>query len=63
MLIEKDYEIKNADATKWYHSTEWATDGWVSNKMLKNVIFTLREANIIENDVNIAQLVWQRNRL
>ncbi len=62
-LVSDRYEIKETDATKWYHSTEWATDGWVSNKMLKNVIYTLREANIIQNDVNLQKLVWHRNRL
>ncbi len=62
-LVSERYEIKSTDATKWYHSTEWATDGWVSNKMLKNVIYTLKEANIIEEEVNLEQLVWHRNRL
>jgi ABC-type nitrate/sulfonate/bicarbonate transport system substrate-binding protein len=62
-LVSERYGIKNSDATKWYHSTEWATDGWVSNKMLKNVIYTLKEANIIQNEVNIDHLIWQRNRI
>lgn len=62
-LVSERYGIKDSDATKWYHSTEWATDGWVSNKMLKNVIYTLKEAHIIKDDINIDQLIWQRNRI
>ncbi|MBK6264308.1 ABC transporter substrate-binding protein [Marivirga sp. S37H4] len=62
-MVSKRYGIMKEDAIKWYHGTEWATDGWVSNKMLKNVIYTLREANIISENVDTNQLIWQRNSI
>jgi len=62
-IVSKRFNIKKEDAAKWYHATEWATDGWVSNKMLKNVVYTLKEANIIEEMADTQQLVWQRNSI
>ena len=62
-MVSERYGIEKRDATKWYHATEWATDGWVSNKMLKNVVYTLKEAGIISEIVDTNQLIWQRNRI
>ncbi|WP_375581447.1 substrate-binding domain-containing protein [Marivirga tractuosa] len=62
-IVSKRFEIKKEDAAKWYHATEWATDGWVSNKMLKNVVYTLKAANIINEMADTQQLVWQRNSI
>ncbi|MGB0984361.1 MAG: substrate-binding domain-containing protein, partial [Saprospiraceae bacterium] len=36
-LVSQRYHQKLEDVAHWYHSTEWATHGWVSNKMIKNV--------------------------
>lgn len=62
-LVSQRYGIAERDAAKWYHATEWATDGWVSNKMLKNVVYTLKEAQIIPEIVDTNQLIWQRNSI
>lgn len=62
-MVSDRFGIAIADASKWYHATEWATDGWVSNKMLKNVVYTLKAANIIDEMVDTNQLVWQRNSI
>ncbi len=62
-MVSARYNIAKSDASKWYHATEWATDGWVSNKMLKNVVYTLKEAGIISEKVDTNHLIWQRNRI
>ena len=62
-MVSERYGIDQRDAAKWYHATEWASDGWVSNKMLKNVVYTLKEARIIPEIVDTNHLIWQRNRI
>ncbi|GAA5031415.1 ABC transporter substrate-binding protein [Marivirga lumbricoides] len=62
-LVSERYNIKKEDASKWYHATEWATDGWVSNKVLKNVVYILAEAGIISYVQDTQQLIWQRNSI
>lgn len=59
-LVAERYEQKPKDVERWYHSTEWAIHGWVSNKKLKSILYHLRMADIIEDDVKIPQLVWMR---
>jgi len=41
-LVAQRYDQKLKDAERWYHSTEWAIHGWVSDKMLRNVVHHLR---------------------
>jgi hypothetical protein len=37
ILITADrFNQKPKDVAKWYHSTEWAIHGWISNKMINN---------------------------
>lgn len=60
-LVAKRFDQKIPDVTKWFHKTEWAIHGWVSDKMLKSVVHNLKEAKIIENDAVIPELVWRRN--
>jgi ABC-type nitrate/sulfonate/bicarbonate transport system substrate-binding protein len=59
-LVSERYGQKLKDVERWYHSTEWAIHGWVSDKMLRSVVYALRSANIIEKDVEIPELVWKR---
>ena len=54
------YGQRPEDAARWYHSTEWATHGWVSNKMLANVVFHMQLAGIIETDAMIPDHIWRR---
>lgn len=59
-LVSKRYEQKLKDIERWYHSTEWAADSWVSDKMIKSVIFHLHAADIISKDQAIPELIWKR---
>lgn len=58
--VSKRYGQKEKDVERWYHSTEWAIHGWVSDKMLRSVVHNLTVAEIIESDVQIPELVWKR---
>ena len=59
-LVSERYDQKLNDIERWYHSTEWAPDSWVSDKMLKSVIFHLEAAKIISEDQAIPELIWKR---
>ncbi|MEM7103278.1 MAG: substrate-binding domain-containing protein [Bacteroidota bacterium] len=58
--VSERYNLQMKDTERWYHSTEWAIHGWVSDKMLKSVIYSLRSAGIIQLDQEIPELVWKR---
>lgn len=59
-IIREYHDIPEEDLLQWFHSTEWAIHGWVSDKMLKSVVFNLRNAGIIEKGTKIPELVWKR---
>ena len=59
-LVSERYKLKPKDAENWFHSTEWAIHGWVSDKMLKNVVYNLKLANILSADAIVPELVWKR---
>ena len=59
-LVAKRYEQKLKDVERWYHATEWAIHGWVTDKMLRNVIHNLKVAEIINQSDLIPDLVWKR---
>lgn len=59
-LVSERFDLSVSDAARWYHATEWAIHGWVSDKMLKSVVFSLRTAQIITPDQAIPDLVWRR---
>jgi len=59
-LVAKRYDQKLQDVERWYHSTEWAIHGWVSDKMLRSVIHNLKVAGLVEQDVEVPELVWKR---
>ncbi|MBL3657073.1 type 2 periplasmic-binding domain-containing protein [Fulvivirga sediminis] len=59
-LTSQRYKIPLSDAQYWYHATEWATDGWVSDKMLNSVLFTLKEAGIAAESAAISEVIWVR---
>lgn len=61
-LVAKRYDQKVIDVERWYHATEWATHGWVSNKMLESVVQNLKVADIIDDIERIPDLVWKRNK-
>ena len=58
-LVSKRYEQKPEDVERWYHSTEWAIHGWVSDKMVASIIYHLRMAGIVQED-QVPELIWKR---
>lgn len=58
--VSKRYGIKLSDAKRWYHKTSWAIHGWVSNKMIKDIIFHLQTAGIVGREQAIPELIWKR---
>jgi sulfonate transport system substrate-binding protein len=58
--VAERYQLKVQDAENWFHRTEWATDGWVSDKMLQSVIYNLKLANILSPEKAIPELIWKR---
>ncbi|MDX2304304.1 MAG: ABC transporter substrate-binding protein [Microscillaceae bacterium] len=59
-VVSERYHLKLPDAERWYHSTEWAIHGWVSDKMIKSIIFHLYDAEIISKEQAIPELIWRR---
>ena len=60
-LVARRYEQKLEDVERWYHATEWAIHGWVSDKMLQSVVHNLGVADIIPPLDQFPELVWKRN--
>lgn len=60
-LVSKRYEQKFEDVERWYHATEWAIHGWVSDKMLQSVVHNLQVAGIVKQSAIIPELVWRRD--
>ena len=58
--VSSRYNQKIKDVERWYHATEWAIHGWVSDKMLRSVVYNLSAANIIDEHTEIPELVWRR---
>lgn len=60
-LVSERYDQKIKDVERWYNSTEWAIHGWVSEKMIKSVLFHLQLAEIINKEDKIPELIWKRS--
>jgi ABC-type nitrate/sulfonate/bicarbonate transport system substrate-binding protein len=58
--VSKRYNQQIKDVERWYNSTEWAIHGWVSEKMMRSVIYHLNTAGIIDENEEIPDLVWKR---
>ncbi|MEL7531677.1 MAG: substrate-binding domain-containing protein [Bacteroidota bacterium] len=59
-MVSQRYEQKLSDVERWYHSTEWAIHGWVSDKMMNSVKYHLKVAGILEKDSPTPELIWKR---
>jgi len=59
-LVAERYGQKMNDVEQWYHATEWATHGWISNKMLQGVVHNLQMAELVHSTQPIPELVWRR---
>lgn len=55
--VARRYELELADAEQWFFCTEWSTESKVSKKMIQNVVFTLKEAGIIDYKPKYEDLV------
>lgn len=60
-LVARRYGLEVADVARWYHSTEWAIHGWVSDKMIKSVVYHLELAQILHKEDQAPQLIWKRS--
>jgi ABC-type nitrate/sulfonate/bicarbonate transport system substrate-binding protein len=58
--VAKRYNQKLKDIERWYNSAEWATHGWVNDKMIENVLYHLRNAEIIAPVAKIPEIVMKR---
>lgn len=58
-LVSARYGIEMEDAESWYHTTEWAIHGWVSDKMMKSVVYHLLKAGIVSSQ-GTRDLIWKR---
>ena len=59
-LVSQRYHLQMKDVERWFHSTEWATHGWVSDKMIESVIFHLNLAGILDKSQTHPELIWRR---
>ena len=59
-LVADRYKLQLKDAENWFHRTEWATDGWVSDKMLQSVVYNLKLANICPQESEVPELIWKK---
>lgn len=59
-LVSDRYDLTKTDTERWFNSTEWAIHGWVSDKMLNNVVYNLTVAGILEKDQELPELIWKR---
>jgi len=46
--VSERYHQKIEDVEAWFHATEWSTNDDISDKLLENVLHTLKVAEIIE---------------
>ncbi len=60
-LVARRYDLQVEDVARWYHSTEWAIHGWVSDKMIKSVVYHLELAQILDGEGETPQLIWKRS--
>jgi len=59
-MVSERYNLPIEDVERWYYSTEWAMHGWVNDKMIKNVIYHLKLAGIVDKNARIPELIWKR---
>jgi len=59
-LVSKKYGQKEKDVERWFHSTEWAIHGWVSNKMISSVVYNLDLAGIVDAKKILPDIIWKR---
>jgi len=58
--VSERYDQQYDDVEHWFHSTEWATDGWVSDKMIQSVLYTLKKTGILSTELPDVDIIWKR---
>lgn len=58
--VSEKYNQKLSDVERWFTSTEWAIHGWVSERMIANVIYHLQLAGITDKSADNAEIIWKR---
>lgn len=58
--VSQRFNIQLQDAYNWFYSTEWSTDQQVSEKMLENVMVSLKKINSISHEVNPKELIQEQ---
>lgn len=58
--VSERYEQKINDVRRWYNSTEWAIHGWVSDRMINNVVYHLELAGIVQKEREDKEVIWKR---
>ncbi len=58
-MVLEHFDIRPEDAHAWFYSTEWNTDFQISEKMLENVMYSLKKIGSIQDEVLPQQLVSQ----
>ena len=62
-MILTHFDMKPEDALAWFYSTEWNTDYTISEKMLENVMYSLRKIGNIQQEVKPKELVGKNVKL
>jgi len=60
-MTARQYKLNRKDVEQWYHKTEWATNSWVSDKMIESVSYHLKAADIIPTHQSVPEIIWKRS--
>lgn len=50
-LVSQRYHQNIGDVNNWFHSTEWSTNDDISQKMIENVVFTLKQSGVLKEAI------------
>jgi sulfonate transport system substrate-binding protein len=62
-MILANFDMKPEDALAWFYSTEWNTDYTISEKMLENVMYSLRKIGNIQQELKPKEMVGANVKL
>jgi hypothetical protein len=62
-MILANFDMKPEDALAWFYSTEWNTDYTISEKMLENVMYSLRKIGDIQHELKPKEMVGTNVKL